>query len=99
MAQCESKVFFPDDPKLRPQFTDCPRTAETTRRILHSVIKLCWTCARAWDEQDGSHGTPPMALPKAAVGQLEKPANPRFKLPGEPAPRESDSKRPSIAEL
>jgi hypothetical protein len=28
MAQCESKVFFPDDPAKQPQFTDCPRDAK-----------------------------------------------------------------------
>jgi len=27
MAQCESKVFFPDDPAQQPQFSDCPRQA------------------------------------------------------------------------
>lgn len=52
MSQCDSKVFFPDDPSQPPQFNDCPRQAETTRRTLHSVMRLCSTCARAWDEQD-----------------------------------------------
>lgn len=52
MAQCESKVFFPDDPEQKPQFSDCPREAETTRRITHTFVKLCSTCARVWDEQD-----------------------------------------------
>jgi hypothetical protein len=53
MSQCTSKVFFPDDPRQPPQFNDCPRQAETTRRIAHSVMKLCATCASVWDEQDG----------------------------------------------
>jgi hypothetical protein len=52
MAQCESKVFFPDDPRQQPQFSDCPREAKATRRTAHTVIKLCSTCARVWDEQD-----------------------------------------------
>jgi hypothetical protein len=64
MAQCESNVFFPDDPSLPPQFSDCPRQAETTRRARHfgdttrgeprivsSVVKLCAICAREWDTQ------------------------------------------------
>src|SRR5215472_41962 len=53
MTQCKSKVFFPDDPTQPPQFNDCPRQAETTRRTAHSVMKLCATCASVWDEQDG----------------------------------------------
>ena len=52
MAPCQSKVFFPDDPRQQPQFSDCPREAQTTRRISYSVMKLCSTCARVWDEQD-----------------------------------------------
>jgi hypothetical protein len=52
MAQCESKVFFPESPSQPPQFSDCPRQAETTRRAPHSVMKLCSKCARVWDEQD-----------------------------------------------
>jgi pimeloyl-ACP methyl ester carboxylesterase len=54
MAQWDSKVFFPDDPRLTPQFNDCPRQAETTRRTIHSIVKLCPKCAKAWDEQ-GEH--------------------------------------------
>jgi len=52
MAQCDSKVFFPDDPAQTPQFSDCPRQAETTRRTIHSVVKLCSKCAKVWDEQE-----------------------------------------------
>lgn len=52
MAQCNSKVFFPDDPAQQPQFNDCPRRAVTARRTAHSVMRLCSTCARVWDEQD-----------------------------------------------
>jgi hypothetical protein len=65
MAQCESKVFFPDHPAQRPQFSGCPRQAETTRRtwrlgerrkrepmVIHFVVKLCGLCAREWDEND-----------------------------------------------
>ena len=52
MAQCNSLVFFPDDPRLPPQFNDCPRQALTTRRTVHSVMKLCSMCAKVWDEQD-----------------------------------------------
>jgi hypothetical protein len=61
MAQCESMIFFPDDPAHWPQFTDCPRQADTTRRtfrfikgepILSYVVKLCRVCAKEWDEQD-----------------------------------------------
>lgn len=62
MAQCESKVFFPDDPTQRPQFTDCPRDAATSRRILHSVMRLCSICARAWDEQVGQAWTPTVSV-------------------------------------
>ena len=50
MAQCDSKVFFPDDPAQLPQFSDCPRQAETTRRTIHSIVKLCAKCAEVWDE-------------------------------------------------
>ena len=62
MAQCQSNVFFPDDPSVPPQFSDCPRPAETTRRtwrfgdqskgeprIVVSVVKLCVKCAKEWD--------------------------------------------------
>jgi hypothetical protein len=52
MPQCDSKVFFPDDPTQAPQFSDCPREAETTRRTIHSVVKLCAKCAEVWDEQE-----------------------------------------------
>jgi len=53
MAQCESKVFFPDDPAQPPQFTDCPRQAETTRHtsthaaqgVVTSTVTLCGKCA------------------------------------------------------
>ena len=63
MAQCESSVFFPDDPAEPPQFSDCPRPAETSRRtwrrgdvsrgearLVISVVKLCTRCAKEWDE-------------------------------------------------
>jgi hypothetical protein len=62
MAQCESNVFFPDNPSQAPQFSDCPRQAETTRRtwrfgvaakgearIVIVVARLCAKCAREWD--------------------------------------------------
>jgi hypothetical protein len=53
MAQCESKVFFPDDSTQPPQFNDCPRQAETTRRLSGmKVVKLCTKCAKVWDETD-----------------------------------------------
>ena len=52
MGQCESKVFFPDDPSQRPQFNDCPRRAETVRRVGSKVVKLCATCANIWDGKD-----------------------------------------------
>lgn len=32
MSLCQSKIFFPDDPKTKPQLSDCPREATTTRR-------------------------------------------------------------------
>ena len=64
MAQCDSKIFFPDDLAQRPQFTDCPRESQTTRRtfrigdrakgeppVINYVLKLCAVCAREWDEQ------------------------------------------------
>jgi hypothetical protein len=64
MKQCESHVFFPDDPAQPPQFSPCPRRAETTRRtwrlgdkekrermVVNSVVRLCGVCARHWDEQ------------------------------------------------
>jgi hypothetical protein len=63
-GQCQSHVFFPDDPALAPQFGGCPRRAETTRRTLrlvsrgnneasmvNSVVRLCGVCAREWDAQ------------------------------------------------
>src|SRR6516225_9963528 len=49
MAQCNSIVFFPDDPRQPPQFNDCPRQAQTTRRTVHSVMRLCSMCAKVWD--------------------------------------------------
>lgn len=62
MAQCQSNVFFPDDPSEPPQFSDCPRPAETARRtwrrgepskgeprIVISVVRLCARCAKEWD--------------------------------------------------
>src|SRR6516225_8980765 len=52
MAQCNSIVFFPDDPRQPPQFNDCPRQAQTTRRTVHSVMRLCSMCAKVWDQQD-----------------------------------------------
>lgn len=64
MPQCESCVFFPDDPAQPPQFSGCPRNAETTRRtwrivirkreptLMHLVVHLCAKCAAVWDEQD-----------------------------------------------
>jgi len=64
MAQCDSKIFFPDDPAHRPQFSECPRNSETKRRtfrfgdpakgeppVINSVVKLCRVCAREWDSQ------------------------------------------------
>ena len=64
VAQCDSKVFFPDDLTQRPQFTDCPRESQTSRRtfrfgdkakgepyVVNYVLKLCAVCAREWDEQ------------------------------------------------
>jgi hypothetical protein len=59
MAQCESMIFFPDDPAHYPQFTDCPREANTARRTFRFIkgepittylVKLCSVCAREWDE-------------------------------------------------
>jgi hypothetical protein len=63
MAQCESKVFFPDNALQRPQFSECPRESVTRRRtwrfgdrekgepmVMNSVVKLCTRCAREWDE-------------------------------------------------
>jgi len=58
MAQCDSKVFFPDDSTQPPQFSDCPRPAETERTIRGKVVKLCAKCAKVWDEFE--------AKPKAA---------------------------------
>src|SRR5437899_12438788 len=52
MAQCDSKVFFPDDPSQAPQFNDCPRQSETTRLTIHSIVRLCVKCAEVWDEQE-----------------------------------------------
>jgi hypothetical protein len=65
MAQCESKIFFPDNPDEKPQFNECPREAETTRRtwrfgdrdkgeqmVVNSVVKLCAKCAKLWDDHE-----------------------------------------------
>jgi hypothetical protein len=68
MAQCRSKVFFPDDPAQPPQFSDCPRKAETTRRTVKSAMKLCPKCAKVWDEEDR-----PIAAPKRAEDHAENP--------------------------
>jgi hypothetical protein len=50
MAQCQSYVFFPDDPTQPPQLSDCPRTAETTRRTfrrgVNVIVKLCGISTR-----------------------------------------------------
>jgi hypothetical protein len=64
MGQCESCVFFPDNPAYMPQFNGCPREAATRRRtfrfgdhsngepiVLNFVVKLCGVCAREWDQQ------------------------------------------------
>jgi hypothetical protein len=67
MAPCGSKVFFPDDPRQQPQFSDCPRVAKTTRRTAHTVIKLCSTCARVWDEEDRQKEEPEMSHGKNFV--------------------------------
>jgi hypothetical protein len=63
MAQCQSIVFFPDDPSQPPQLGDCPRQAETARktwrlgesergetRIVMMVVRLCAKCASEWDK-------------------------------------------------
>jgi len=68
MAQCQSNVFFPDDPSQPPQFNDCPRQAETSRRtwrrgepsrgeprIVVSVVRLCARCAAEWDAHPAQH--------------------------------------------
>ena len=56
VAQCQSKIFFPEDPTQRPQFADCPRKAETTRRDRGKgygyAVKLCRVCANEWDAQE-----------------------------------------------
>ena len=65
MAQCESKVFFPDDPTQHPQFSECPRQAQTTRHtwrfgdramgeppVVNFFVKLCSNCAAIWDDVD-----------------------------------------------
>ena len=65
VAQCESKVFFPDDPTQLPQFSECPRQSETRRRawrfgdpakgepvVVNSVVKLCSRCAQLWDRTE-----------------------------------------------
>jgi hypothetical protein len=62
VAQCESIVFFPDNPAHAPQFGDCPRPSETKRRtwrfgdrskgepmVVNFVVKLCVECAKVWD--------------------------------------------------
>ena len=51
-GQCQSKVFFPDDPAQTPQFSDCPRRAETERTIRGKGVKLCTVCAKVWDEHE-----------------------------------------------
>jgi len=57
MAQCDSKVFFPDDPTQALQFSDCPPQAETTRRTIHSVVKLCPEGSKVWYEQEERQGS------------------------------------------
>ena len=54
MAQCECKVFFPDEPPQRPPFSDCPRRAKTTRIVpgTSKILKSCSNCAKVWDGQD-----------------------------------------------
>lgn len=65
MSQCESKIFFPDDPKIPPQFSPCPRQATTSRRttrlgdkakgepaLVSYKVKLCSVCAKHWDEAE-----------------------------------------------
>ena len=62
-SQCQSKVFFPDDPTEPPQFNRCPRKAVTTRRewryadngkgepdLVSRIVKLCARCADVWDD-------------------------------------------------
>jgi len=62
VAQCESIMFFPDNPTHAPQFSDCPRASETKRRtwrfgdrskgeptVVTFVVKLCADCAKVWD--------------------------------------------------
>jgi hypothetical protein len=62
VPQCESIVFFPDNPAYVPQFSDCPRPSETKRRtwrfgdrskgepmVVNFVVKLCAECAKVWD--------------------------------------------------
>jgi hypothetical protein len=55
MTQCESKVFFPDNPEQPPQFSDCPRGAVMSRKVpgTSEVLKLCAKCAKMGDEQGG----------------------------------------------
>lgn len=65
LNQCESRVFFPDNPAQLPQFSDCPRQAVTERRttrhgdtskgepaVVSYVVKLCDICAKCFDEAD-----------------------------------------------
>ncbi len=54
MEQCQSYIFFPDDPTQPPQFSDCPRRAETTRKVpgTSKTLRLCSKCAKMWDGQD-----------------------------------------------
>lgn len=65
MTQCQSPIFFPDDPKQKPQFSPCPREATTSRRttrpgnktkgepaVVSYVIRLCAVCARQWDQNE-----------------------------------------------
>ena len=66
MAQRDSKVFFPDDPMQAPQFNDCPRQAETVRRAIHSIVRLCAKCAEMWDEEKQVNG-PDAALVSTTV--------------------------------
>lgn len=87
MAQCDSKVFFPDDSGQAPQFSDCPRQAVTARRATHSVVRLCAKCAEIWDEQ-ASHVTATDEAPVAvsvsrgASVRLEVPAVTRIREAG-----------------
>src|SRR5579859_2035794 len=72
MAQCDSKVFFPDDPTQPPQFNDCPRRAETIRRTSYSIVKLCAKCAEVWDEHDREGIATAEALVEAPASNAPK---------------------------